>query len=200
MTIALQVDYKEVEVETRQPGLFDKLTKTTPDWIETRYEPLTEEELDKVRDLVKGATGFRDNNDFLSISNLPFKPPISKKERAAMDTGLLLEYLKEWAPFIVQMIVFVLFVMLAISLFRRFVAPILQQAQLEEPAITAALPSGPPKTVAELESELEQEIEASIPSAQLSKSEIMKKRIIEMVQQDPDAVAGLVRTWLLEEE
>lgn len=200
MTIALQLDYKETEVETREPGLFDKLTKTTPDWIETTYEPLTEDELQRVRSLVKGATGFLDTRDFLSVANFPFKPPISKRAQAAMDTGLLLEYLKKWAPFILQMIVFVMFVMVAISLFRRFVAPILQQAQLEEPAISAALPSGPPKTVAELESELEQEIEASIPSAQLSKSEIMKKRLIEMTQTDPEAVAGLVRTWLLEEE
>jgi flagellar M-ring protein FliF len=200
MTIALQLDYKETEVETRQPGFFDKLTSTTPDWIETRYEPLTQEELARVEELAKGATGFEAQRDFISIANFPFKPPISKRAQAAMDTGLLLEYLQRWTPFILRMILFAAFVFVAISLFRRFVAPILQQAQLEEPAISAALPSGPPKTVAELESELEQEIEASIPSAQLSKSEIMKKRLIEMTQTDPEAVAGLVRTWLLEEE
>lgn len=200
MTIALQLDYKETEVETREPGFFDKYMSSTPDWIETKYEPLNEDELSRVRSLVKGATGFQDQRDFLSVANFPFKPPISKRAQAAMDTGLLMELLNKWTPFLLKLIAFVLFMMVAISLFRRFVAPILQQAQLEEPAISAALPSGPPKTVAELESELEQEIEASIPSAQLSKSEIMKKRLIEMTQTDPEAVAGLVRTWLLEEE
>ncbi len=200
MSIALQLDYKELEIEKEKPGFFAKLTKTTPDWIETSVVPLTEEELQNVRDLVVGATGFVANRDFLSVQNFPFKPPISKKARASMETGLLLDYVREWTQPILQLIIFILFVLLLISLFRRFVAPILQQAQLEEEAVAAAIPAGPPKTVAELESELEQEIESSIPNAQLSKSEIMKKRLIEMVQQDPEAVSGLVRTWLIEDD
>ncbi|CAM2064537.1 flagellar M-ring protein FliF [Sulfidibacter corallicola] len=200
MSIALQLDYKEIEEETRQPGLIDKLTKTEPDWIETKLEALSQDEINRVRDLVIGATGFVNTRDYLSIQNFPFKPIVSKRAQAAMNTGLLLDYVSKWTPFVLQFIVFVLFVMLGISLFRRFVAPILQQAQLEEPAIAAALPSGPPKTVAELESELEQEIESAIPNAQLSKTEIMKKRLVEMTQQDPEAVAGLVRTWLLEDD
>ena len=201
MSIALQLDYKETEIETKKPGFFAKLTKTTPDWIETKYEPLSQDEIAQVEELVKGAVGFQEpRGDFLSVQNFAFKPLISKKAQAAMDTGLLLEYINKWTPTLIRLIIFVLFVLFGISLFRRFVAPILQQAQLEEPAISAALPSGPPKTVAELESELEQEIESSIPSTQLSKTEIMKKRLIEMVQQDPETVSGLVRTWLLEDE
>ncbi len=200
MSIALQLDYKEVEVEKEKPGFFAKLTKTQADWIETQYQPLSQEEIDKVRELVMGATGFQANRDFLSVQNFEFKPLISKKARASMETGLLLDYIVKWTPAILQVIIFILFILLGISLFRRFVAPILQQAQLEEPAISAALPSGPPKTVAELESELEQEIESAIPSAALSKAEIMKKRLVEMVQQDPETVSGLVRTWLLEDE
>ena len=200
MSIALQLDYKEVETEKEKPGFFAKLTKTQADWIEVSHEPLAQTELDQVRELVEGATGFRDGRDFLSIQNFRFKPPVSKKLQASMDTGQLLELIKVWTPRILQIFIFIMFVLLGISLFRRFVAPILQQAQLEEPALSAALPSGPPKTVAELESELEAEIESSIPSAQLSKAEIMKKRLIEMVQQDPETVSGLVRTWLLEDE
>ncbi len=200
MSIALQLDYKEVETEKEKPGFFAKLTKTQADWIETELLPLSQEELDRVRDLVMGATGFKQGRDFISIQNFQFKPLISKKVQASMDTGQLLELVKLWTPRVLQILLFIAFIMLGFSLFRRFVAPILQQAQLEEPAISAALPSGPPKTVAELESELEAEIESSIPSAQLSKAEIMKKRLIEMVQQDPETVSGLVRTWLLEDE
>jgi len=200
MSIALQLDYKEVEVETEKPGFFAKLTKTDADWIETKTEPLTEGELTQIRDLVMGATGFVDGRDYLSIQNFPFKPPISMKTRASMETGLLLDYIREWTQPILQLIIFILFMLLLISLFRRFVAPILQQAQLEEEAVAAAIPAGPPKTVAELESELEAEIESAIPSSQLSKSEIMKKRIVELVQQDPDSVSGLVRTWLIEDD
>ena len=200
MSIALNLDYKEVETETDKPGFFAKLTKTQADWITTEILPLSEDELQQVRDLVIGATGFQDERDYLSVHNFQFKPAISRKVQASMETGLLLDYLREWTPRILQIILFIAFVLLGFSLFRRFVAPILQQAQLEEPAISAALPAGPPKTVAELESELEQEIESSIPSAQLSKAEIMKKRLVEMVQQDPDTIAGLVRTWLLEDE
>lgn len=200
ISIALQLDYKETEEETREPNIFDKFTKAEPDWIETKQVPLTQEEINKVRDLVIGATGFVNSRDYISIQNFPFKPIISKRERESMNSGLWFEFVNRWTPFVLQFIMFILFLMLGISLFRRFVAPILQQAQLEEPAIAAALPSGPPKTVAELESELEAEIESAIPNAQLSKTEIMKKRLVEMTQQDPEAVAGLVRTWLLEDD
>lgn len=201
ISVALQLDYKTVEKEVGEPGFFAKLTKTEPDWIETERVALTPDELTRVRELVAGAIGLNQSRgDTISIQNFEFQPMISKKARASMETGLLLDYAKKWTIPILQLILFVLFVMWGISLFRRFVAPILQQAQLEEPALSAALPSGPPKTVAELESELEQEIEATSPSAQLSKSEIMKKRLIEMVQQDPESVASLVRTWMLEDD
>lgn len=200
MSIALQLDYKEVETEKDKPGFFAKLLKTQPDWIEIEQVPLTEEELNRVRELVAGATGFLADRDQLSIQNFQFKPLVSKRTQASLETGLLLDYIRDWTPRLFQILLFIFFVMLGVSLFRRFVAPILQQAQLEEPAISAALPSGPPKTVAELESELEQEIESSIPSAQLSKAEIMKKRLVEMTNQEPDTIAGLVRTWLIEDE
>lgn len=201
ISVALQLDYKTVEEETGKPGFFAKLTKTKPDWIETKHLALDEDELARVRELVEAAIGYdSERGDNISIQNFKFRQVISKTQQAAMETGLLLEYAKKWTIPILQLILFVIFVMWGISLFRRFVAPILQQAQLEEPALSAALPTGPPKTVAELESELEQEIEATSPSAQLSKTEIMKKRLIEMVQQDPESVASLVRTWLLEDD
>jgi len=199
-SIALQLDYKLQETETEPPGFFGKLTKTQPDWITVAEIPLTQEEMDRVTELVKGATGFVETQDFISVQNFQFRPLVSKKAQASMETGLLFDYVDRWTKPVLTTIIFIIIMMIGFSLFRRFVAPILQQAQLEEPALSAALPSGPPKTVAELESELEAEIEASSPTAQLSKSEIMKKRLIEMVQQDPDSVASLVRTWLLEDE
>ncbi|MDJ0838074.1 MAG: flagellar basal-body MS-ring/collar protein FliF [Acidobacteriota bacterium] len=199
-SIALQLDYKLDVTVAEPPGFFAKLTKTQPDWIEEKLVPLTRDELDRIEELVKGATGFVEGKDFISIQNFEFKPLVSKKAQAAMETGLLFEYIDRWTKPVLTTIIFVIIMMVGFSLFRRFVAPILQQAQLEEPALSAALPSGPPKTVAELESELEAEIEASSPTAQLSKSEIMKKRLVEMVQQDPESVASLVRTWLLEDE
>lgn len=200
LSIALQLDYKEVETQVREPNFFDKYAKSEPDWITLEEVALSPEEIQQVESMVKGATNFNENRDYLSVVNFPFKPAISKRAQAEMSSGLLIQFIQDWTPTILQIIVFFLFVWIGIGLFRRFVAPILQQAQLEEPALSAALPSGPPKTVAELESELEEEIESSIPSAQLSKSEIMKKRLVEMTQQDPESIAGLVRTWLLEDE
>jgi len=199
-SIALQLDYKIVETETATPGFFSKLTKTQPDWITEEAKPLEQDELDRIAELVKGATGFVEGRDFLSVQNFEFKPLVSKRAQASMETGLLFDYVDRWTKPVLTTIIFIIIMMVGFSLFRRFVAPILQQAQLEEPALSAALPSGPPKTVAELESELEAEIEASSPTAQLSKSEIMKKRLVEMVQQEPESVSSLVRTWLLEDE
>ena len=201
LSVALQLDYRTVETVQGEPSFFAKLTSTEADWIKVEEVALDTSEMGRVRELVEAAVGFdEERGDSISIQNFPFRPAMSKKAMASAETGQLLEYLKKWTPTVLQVIIFILFVMWGISLFRRFVAPILQQAQLEEPALSAALPSGPPKTVAELESELEQEIEATSPSAQLSKSEIMKKRIIEMVQQDPESVSSLVRTWLLEDD
>jgi len=199
-SIAIQLDYKLVETETGSPGFFSKLTKTQPDWIKEEQVALSPDELARITELVKGATGFVDQRDFLSVQNFAFKPLVSKRTQASMETGLLFEYVDRWTKPVLTAVIFIIIMMVGFSLFRRFVAPILQQAQLEEPALSAALPSGPPKTVAELESELEAEIEASSPTAQLSKSEIMKKRLVEMVQQDSESVASLVRTWLLEDE
>lgn len=199
-SIALQLDYKLVETETATPGFFSKLTKTQPDWIEEQQVALTADEIQQIENLVKGATGFVDGRDFIHITNFPFKPLVSKRAQASMETGLLFEYVDRWTKPVLTAVIFIIILMVGFSLFRRFVAPILQQAQLEEPALSAALPSGPPKTVAELESELEAEIEAASPTAQLSKSEIMKKRLVEMVQQDPESVASLIRTWLLEDD
>lgn len=200
MSVALNVDHKEVEVEGEEPGFFSKITRHRPDWITTERQPLTQDELQNLGDLVKASIGFVPGRDTFSIQNFAFKPAVSKKTQAALEIGQFFDAIQRWVPWALELLVFLAFIIVGVRLFRRFVSPILQQAQLEEPAVVAALPSSTPKTVAELESELEQEIEASLPATRTSKSQIIKKRVAEVCQQDPAAAASLLRTWILEDD
>ncbi|MCB1052797.1 MAG: flagellar M-ring protein FliF [Acidobacteria bacterium] len=200
ISVALNLDYKENEVVKEKPNVFMRLVKQDADWIETESVPLTAGELDQISELVKASVGFVENRDKMSIHNFKFQPMIGLKARASMEMSGFTENLRGWVPIIIQFIIFTVLFMTGVRMFKRFVAPILAQAQMEEPALVSALPSSTPKTVAELESEIEQELEAGLPARQMNKGDIIRKRVAEVAQTDPVATASLLRTWLLEDD
>jgi len=200
ISVALNLDYKEVESTQEPPGFFSQLFGNNADLYATETVALTPEELAQIESLVKAAVGFVPDRDFFSINNFAFKPPISKRAVAALQADQFVERLKQWTPWVMQVLVFLVFVMVAIRMFRRFVVPILEQAQFEEPVVAPALPSGTPKTVAELESELDEELQDRVSPADVTKSEIMRKRVLDFVREDPETACGLLRSWLMEEE
>jgi len=200
ISVALNLDYKETELVQAKPNVFMRLLKQDADWIETKREPLTPEEIERIEELVKASVGFVENRDAISIHNFSFQPAIGLRAQASMEMSSFSENLRGWVPWLIQIGLFALLFLTGLRMFKRFIAPILAQAQMEEPALVTALPSATPKTVAELESEIQQELEAGIPSRQMSKSDIIRKRVVEVVQTDSAAAASLLRTWMLEDD
>jgi flagellar biosynthesis/type III secretory pathway M-ring protein FliF/YscJ len=200
ISVALNLDYKETELVQAKPNVFMRLLKQDADWIETKREPLSQEEIDRIQELVKASVGFVENRDAISIHNFSFQPAIGLRAQASMEMSSFSENLRGWVPWLIQIGLFALLFLTGLRMFKRFIAPILAQAQMEEPALVTALPSSTPKTVAELESEIQQELEAGIPSRQMSKSDIIRKRVVEVVQTDSAAAASLLRTWMLEDD
>jgi flagellar biosynthesis/type III secretory pathway M-ring protein FliF/YscJ len=119
---------------------------------------------------------------------------------ANMQSGQWMNTLREYTPWVMQIAVFLALIVIASKMFKRFVVPILEQAQLEEPALAPALPGGTPKTVAELEQELNEELAGMSANAEVTKSEIVRKRVMEFVLEDPESTAALLRTWLMEDD
>jgi len=199
ISVALNLNYKEVVNEEAAPGFFSQLlgSNSYPD-IQT--EALTPEALESIESLVKASVGFVPDRDYFSINNFEFKPAISKQATAALRSGQMIEHLKQWTPWAMQVLVFIVFAFIAVRMFKRFVVPILEQAQLEEPVLAPALPSGTPKTVAELESELDGELMEMVSPLEVTKAEIMKKRVLEFIKDEPETACSLVRTWIMEEE
>lgn len=200
ISVALNLDYKETELVQAKPNVFMRLLKQDADWIETKREPLTPEEIERIEELVKASVGFVENRDAISIHNFSFQPAIGLRAQASMEMSSFSENLRGWVPWLIQIGLFALLFLTGLRMFKRFIAPILAQAQMEEPALVTTLPSATPKTVAELESEIQQELEAGIPSRQMSKSDIIRKRVVEVVQTDSAAAASLLRTWMLEDD
>ncbi|PIE02860.1 MAG: flagellar M-ring protein FliF [Acidobacteria bacterium] len=199
ISVALNLDYREVENGEIASGFFSQLMGSS-DAYEIQTEALSEEELTRIESLVKAAVGFVPKRDYFSINNFEFKPIISKRAAAQLRSGQLIERLKQWTPWIMQVVVFFAFILIATRMFKRFVVPILEQAQLEEPVTAPALPSGTPKTVAELESELDSELNDMVSPVEVTKAEIVRKRVLEFIKEEPDTACSLVRTWIMEEE
>jgi flagellar M-ring protein FliF len=168
ISVALNLDHKEVEKEEEAPGFFSSIFSSGPDPYEMETVALTPEELSQIENLAKAAVGFVAKRDYFSINNFQFKAPISRKAMASIRSNQLIDRIKQWSPWVMQVLVFLAFTLVAIRMFRRFVVPILEQAQLEEPVVAPALPSGTPKTVAELESELDEELRGKVPSADVT--------------------------------
>ena len=200
ISVALNLDYKEVENVAETPGFFSQLFSSSADLYDVKTQALTPEEMSQIENLVKAAVGFVPQRDFFSANNFPFKPLVSRKAVAAIRSDQWVERLKQWTPWVMQILVFMVFTLIAVRMFKRFVVPILEQAQLEEPVLAPALPSGTPKTVAELESELDTELQDRVSVADITKSEIIRKRVLEFVREDPETACGLLRTWIMEED
>jgi flagellar M-ring protein FliF len=201
LSVALNLDYKEVEVVPESPGFLSKMMGNQADLITTEFQAIPAEEQQQIENAVKAAVGFvPDRGDTFSLINTRFKPLISKKAMANMQSGQWMNTLREYTPWVMQIAVFLALIVIASKMFKRFVVPILEQAQLEEPALAPALPGGTPKTVAELEQELNEELAGMSANAEVTKSEIVRKRVMEFVLEDPESTAALLRTWLMEDD
>lgn len=175
-----------------------------------KIAPRSAEELKKLRDQVASAVGIQDQRgDSLTVENLPFASAVNPKEEAEARKQFWVDQALKHAP-TAGWIIFgaILFFMVVMPMLKRLSSAINRPAPLRVQGGTegeggAAAPrrATPAKSVAELEAEIEAELNAEgaagAPEAQ--RRQLIKKRIQESAGGDPETIASLVRSWMLED-
>jgi flagellar M-ring protein FliF len=169
----------------------------------------TADELRKLKDLVAAAIGVDNTRgDQLTVENIAFenqglfedvKPTLYDKYK---------DYIQPAIRYGAFLFLFILVYLLLIRpITKRVFAPADELLSPEEAAAKALAEGGEPplaleapKTVKELEAALEAgESALPLPKVDLRKADILKQRIVELVQKEPESGAQLLRVWLSEE-
>jgi len=181
---------------------------------QTSQEPHKEEEMKKYKDLISAAIGFNPTRgDQLTVENISFEGAIELLEQPT--------FFEKQAPVIVTSLRYLIVPVVFILLYLLFLRPVQKSvlaywasAGPQLPGNTRALPRLPgpiqtPMTVKQLEAQLSgapaQDSLSALqseygPVPTHSKMEMMRKRVIEHAQADPETVARMVRVWLSDEK
>lgn len=200
-TINYEVSKKVTKVQRGQ-GALKRLTvavavdgtyRSVQGRREKEFVPRTADELAKVRALVERAVGFdATRGDQVEVTSIPFKPAEGVEEARMFTLDTYLALAKYGAA-----------VLIALILVFAVLRPMLRW--LGRSAEVAAVTE--PMTVAELERRMEggepgkpaeYKLDETTPEETL-KRETLRKRILEVVKQEPETAAHLVRSWLAEE-
>jgi flagellar M-ring protein FliF len=193
--------------------IIDNHTKVTPGLEgqpQTTQDPRTADEMKKYKDLVSAAIGFNpERGDQLTIENISFEgemelvevPTFLEKQGPIIITGL---------RYLIIPVVFILLYLLLLRPVQRTVLANWAPPRTVMPARAVPRLPGPiqtPMTVKQLEAQLNgipaveglPSPEEYAPLAQPSKIDMIRKRVVEQAQADPETVAKLVRVWLNDE-
>jgi flagellar M-ring protein FliF len=188
--------------------LWDKDPKGNP--VE-KLQPRTAEELKKIRDQVAAAVGIVDKRgDQLTVENIPFASTVNPQEEAEVAKQKWLDLAWKFAPTLGWLIFgAIIFFMVVLPMLKKLSSALNKPAPLrihgteggEPGAATHARKATQTKSVAELEAEIEAELNAEgaagAPEAQ--RRQLIKKRVQESTTQDPETIASLIRSWMLED-
>ena len=192
--------------------IIDNHTKVAPSQAgqpQTTQVPHTADEMKKYKELVSAAIGFNpERGDQLTIENISFEgemelvevPTFLEKQGPIIITGL---------RYLIIPVVFIVLYLLLLRPVQRTVLANWVPPGTVTPRTLSRLP-GPiqtPMTVKQLEAQLNgipaaEEVpgpEAYAPAAQSSRIDMIRKRVVEQAQADPETVAKLVRVWLSDE-
>lgn len=164
-------------------------------------EPRTEEEMERLHTIVAKTIGYNENRgDIINISNIAFDRSFqllyenemkAQQRRDMIEKGLIA------AGIIIAIIILFVFLIKPMITWVALARGRVEKKEEKEEA--KRLPSAYPKTVQELERELEEELDAEFDTpVKVKKSSIIKKRIVEMAQSDPERLAGLLKYWMVE--
>jgi flagellar M-ring protein FliF len=145
------------------------------------------EQLKSLEDIVRKAIGYNDGRgDQITVSNIPFATESSEAggfiEAENRWIKLAREYIK---PVINVLLVILVFFLIVRPLMRRFET--LSEEMKQLPAPGAALPGGDQQTL-------------SLPDQPLERELSLRKRAFNLVQQNPDQAAAIIRAILREEQ
>ena len=200
VTLAVIVDHS---------GSWEKDPKGEPVLKQT---PRTAEELKKIRDQVAAAVGIQaKRGDELTVENMAFATLQSNpKEEAEAKKQFWVDLVRQFAPGVIYGVLgLAVFFMVVMPMLRRLSAAISRPAPLR--VASAEVEEGAPgpsprkpvqiKSVAEIEAEIEAELnaDAAFSAPEARRRELIKKRLQDGSHEDPETIASLVRSWLLEE-
>jgi flagellar M-ring protein FliF len=174
--------------------------------------PRTPEEIKKIRDQVASAVGIQEKRgDMLTVENIAFASLVNPKEEAEQKSRERWDLINKFLPLVVWTVVGILVLFFIIlPMLRRISAALNRPAPLRiSEGGEGAMGEGgapmrkftPGKSLQEMEAEIEAELNAegitSAPEAQ--RRQAIKKRISDTAITDPETVASLVRSWILED-
>ena len=182
-----------------------KVTTSSDGKEQTSQEPRTPEEMKKYRDLVAAAIGFNpDRGDQLTVENISFQGETELIEKPG--------FLEKQGPMIMTVLRYLIIPVVFIILYLLFLRPLQKTvfanwAAAPTPRSLPLLPANlqTPMTVKQLEAQLSGaspygNAERDLPLPTPSKMDMIRKRVVEHAQSDPETVARLVRAWLADEK
>jgi len=224
---------KTIRSQVRESGSIRRLSvavvvdgtyKTSEDGKTTTYTPRTDEELAKIKELVRSAVNFDSNRgDTLEVANMQFAQGDLSKEFAEGMSGMLMGIPKADIFHAVETLILAVIGLLVVLL---IVRPILrkvlesagtvsaeQQAllggetfssatavaprQLPSPGASAQPSINVEAEVAAAESEIERMIDISRVEGRVKASSLRK--VGEIVDKHPDEAIGILRNWMYQE-
>jgi len=171
--------------------------------------PRTPDELKKIRDQVSAAVGIQaKRGDELTVENMAFAvPQANPKEESEAKKQFWIDLGMRYLPTAVALLVgAIVFFMIIMPMLKRLSAALNRPAPLrvapsESEAAAIARKATPVRSMAELEAEIEAELnaDAAFSAPEARRREVIRKRLQEGSAEDPETMASLVRSWLLEE-
>ncbi len=185
-----------------------------------KQTPRTADELKKIKDQVATAVGIQaKRGDELTVENMAFATLlVNPKEEAEAKKQFWVDLVKQFAPTLIYAILgLAVFFMVFVPMLRRMSAAINRPTPMrvasgdggEASPFSSGSGSGSSasrkpvqvKSMSEIEAEIEAELnaDAAFSAPEARRRELIKKRLQEGSHEDPETIASLVRSWLLEE-
>lgn len=171
-----------------------------------KISPRGPDELKKLRDQVAAAVGFNaTRGDQITVENMAFAPVTSPVEEAEAKK-------RQWLDLGMSLLMPLFWIIVGLLVLFKLVLPMLRRLSeaINKPAaltlasaeLASAPKVSPVKSMAEMEAEIEAELNAAGASQapEAKRREMMRKRIQEGSLSDPESMAALVRSWILEDE
>jgi flagellar M-ring protein FliF len=192
-------------------GTWEKDAKGEPVLKQT---PRSAEELKKIRDQVAAAVGIQPKRgDELTVEDMAFATlQVNPKEEAEAKKQFWVDLGRQFLPSLIWGLAgFVVFFMIILPMLKRMSAAINRPAPMRvasadggdpgSAASMAARKNAQVKSMTEIEAEIEAELnaDAAFSAPEARRRELIRKRLQEGSTEDPETMASLVRSWLLEE-
>ncbi len=167
----------------------------------------TPDELKKIRDQVASAVGINpQRGDQLTVENIAFASTSNPKEEAEAKRQFWIDLAKQFAPtmfwtIVGGLVVFFVVIPMLKRLSEAINKPVPLRIAGEDGGLHLTPKMAPVKTMQELEAEIEAELNlaGANQAPEAKRREMMKKRIQEAAMEDPESIAALVRSWILED-